>query len=58
MKLPKSVYDQIDRIFRNFIWGSDVERKRIHLVGWDTVCMSKEDGGLEFRKAQHSNNFF
>ena len=46
---------RIDRICRQFIWGSSEYKKRVHLVSWDKVCKPKEQGGLGFRKEREIN---
>ncbi|KAK4604705.1 hypothetical protein RGQ29_012964, partial [Quercus rubra] len=38
--------DKLDRINRDFLWGLTVEKRRLHLVGWNKVVKSKEEGGL------------
>lgn len=48
--LPSGVYDRIERIRRDFLWGSfagqeDFKRK-MHSVRWSKVCSSKDHGGL------------
>ncbi|KAJ1690962.1 hypothetical protein LUZ63_015117 [Rhynchospora breviuscula] len=46
-KLPGWVIKAIDRIRRNFIWGSSNNDKRaIHLLSWDRVCLPKSFGGF------------
>lgn len=32
MELPRKVYDQIDRLNRNFLWGSIDTRRKVYLV--------------------------
>ena len=34
---------------RGGLWASALDKK-IHLVGWKTVCMAKEKGGLGIKK--------
>jgi len=53
--LPVSICDDIDRVNRNFLWGSNSEKRRIHHVGWSTVCLAKANGGLGLRKARDIN---
>ncbi|GLT30193.1 hypothetical protein SLA2020_050080 [Shorea laevis] len=52
--LPNSVCEAIDRLNRNFLWGSDVANKP-HLVGWNTVCLPRDYGGLGIRSARDNN---
>ena len=53
--LPGRVLDGLDRVNRNFLWGSTVSAKKIHWVGWDKVTKSKEEGGLRFQTAKGRN---
>ena len=32
--LPKKLLGNIDRVNRNFLWGSTNEAKKVHWVGW------------------------
>jgi len=53
--LPASICDNIDRLNRDFLWGSDRDCKKMHHVNWATVCLSKERGGLGIRTAKETN---
>ena len=55
MKLPANACSKIDKLCRNFVWGSSETRKKIHLVSWKKLCSPKKDGGLSFRKAKDFN---
>lgn len=44
--LTNSICSEIDKIARQFLWGSFEEGKKVHLVSWYTVCQSKNEGGL------------
>ena len=46
MKLPIIVCAKIDKLCRQFIWGSSENNRNIHLVNWNKICSSKEEGGL------------
>ena len=45
-QLPIRILDGIDRVNRNFLWGSSETTKKVHWVGWHKVVKSKEEGGL------------
>ena len=37
---------KLDKINRDFLWGSTREKKKLHLVGWSKIIKPKEEGGL------------
>ena len=53
--LPTKVYDSIDEMMRDFIWGSMEERRRMHMVRWSTVTLPKDLGGLGLYSMKHRN---
>ena len=53
--LPVHLCEKIDKINRDFLWGSSVYKKKLHLVGWSKIIMSKEDGGLGIQQARAKN---
>ncbi|GAA0153438.1 hypothetical protein LIER_11678 [Lithospermum erythrorhizon] len=56
----KSVLDRIrtkvDNWKSRLLLKADTKNKKIYWVSWTTLCKSKEEGGLGFRKAQDFNN--
>ncbi|GLT61795.1 hypothetical protein SLA2020_344770 [Shorea laevis] len=52
MWLPSSIQKEIDRISRNFIWGSMDGQKKLHLINWETICQPRKQGGLGLRSAK------
>ncbi|XP_019167697.1 PREDICTED: uncharacterized protein LOC109163410 [Ipomoea nil] len=55
-KLPAGTCNDIDRICRDFLWGDSAQNKKVHLVGWNDICKSKDAGGLGLRKCLDFNN--
>ena len=53
--LPAKVCDQVDKLIRDFLWGSTEEKRRMHLVCWDKVTLPKELGGLGLHKMKKRN---
>ena len=53
--LPARIHNALDKINRNFIWGSTDERRKIHLVGWNKVIGHKEEGGLGIKATKLKN---
>lgn len=55
-KLPSGVCDKLDSLSRQFVWGSTSDKRRIHLVSWENVCVPKGVGGLGFRSMKNWNS--
>ncbi|GKV15306.1 hypothetical protein SLEP1_g26102 [Rubroshorea leprosula] len=53
--LPASIHMELDRTHRNFIWATEPEQRRIHLVNWDKVTKGKKNGGLRLKSSKESN---
>ncbi|KAL0014133.1 hypothetical protein SO802_001202 [Lithocarpus litseifolius] len=53
--LPSKILQGIDRISRNFLWGSSENKKKLHLISWEKVTKSKEEGGLGIQAAKPKN---
>ena len=47
--------DGLDRVNRNFLWGSSDTVRRIHWVGWDKVTKSKKNGGIGLQSTKGRN---
>lgn len=45
-RLTGVIEKSIDKIQRNFIWGTTDVKKKLHEVRWDTLVRPKEVGGL------------
>ena len=54
-QLLSKVLDNVDRINRNFLWGSIESVKKVHWVGWQKVTKPKSEGGLGFQTARGRN---
>lgn len=55
---PKFVCYAIDKAVRDFLWDDLNGLKKIHLVGWERICKSKESGGLGIPSFFHRNVAF
>ncbi|KAK4718211.1 hypothetical protein R3W88_016549 [Solanum pinnatisectum] len=53
--LPQSTHSHIDRIQRNFLWGTTPDRRKLHLANWDLVTTPIKDGGLGIQKTSGKN---
>ena len=50
--LPVHLCDKLDKINRDFFWGSTNEKRKLHLVGWSKIITDKENGGLGIQAAR------
>ena len=48
--LPKDTCNLIDKIVRDFWWGDNTEKKKIHTIAWEKICQTRSNGGLGIRK--------
>ena len=53
--LPRRILDVIERVNRNFLWGTTESMRKIHWVGWHKVTKPKEDGGLGLQTTRGRN---
>uniref|UniRef100_A0A2N9G3W3 CCHC-type domain-containing protein n=1 Tax=Fagus sylvatica TaxID=28930 RepID=A0A2N9G3W3_FAGSY len=44
--LPIRVCFNLDKLNKDFLWGSIDERKKMHMVSWDKICRPRDLGGL------------
>jgi hypothetical protein len=48
-KLPAGFHDDYTRLIRNFWWGEDENRRKVHWESWDVLTKPKNFGGVGFR---------
>ncbi|WCJ39636.1 RNA binding RNA-directed DNA polymerase [Euphorbia peplus] len=53
--LPSSICSKLDACNQNFLWGSEPNARKIHLVNWNEVCKPKNEGGLGIRDTRTFN---
>ena len=53
--LPSHLCDKLDKISRDFLWGTTQEKKKMHMVGWSKIIKLKEEGGLGIQAAKAKN---
>ncbi|XP_050258784.1 uncharacterized protein LOC126703748 [Quercus robur] len=53
--LPDRILQGVDRVNRNFLWGSTDTVKKMHWVGWHKVTKPKSEGGLGLQTAKGRN---
>lgn len=49
------IHNKLDKLTRDFIWGSSVEKRKLHLVSWEKVVRPNDYGGLGIREAKQKN---
>ena len=49
-RIPILVAITLEKLQRDFLWSGIGEGKKDHLLKWEVVCKSKEQGGLGFGK--------
>ena len=45
-KIPCGVIGRLEKLMKGFLWEVVEEGKKNHLVKWEIVIKSKEEGGL------------
>lgn len=55
IRLPQSICSVLNKLNRNFLWGSTYDQRRLHLVKWETVTKPKKQEGLNLREAHTAN---
>ncbi|GMJ03912.1 hypothetical protein HRI_004060400 [Hibiscus trionum] len=53
--LPKTVCLTIEKLIRQFIWGSNASVSKLSLVNWDSLCQPLKHGGLGLRRIHDFN---
>ena len=53
--LPIEVCNSIDKKFRDFLWGSTDEKRKLHMVNWQTVTLPKDLVGLGLFQMRQRN---
>ena len=53
--LPIHLCDKLDKINRDFLWGSTNEKRKMHMVGWGKIIKPQEEGGLGIQSTRAKN---
>jgi hypothetical protein len=54
-QLSKGQCAQLSSIASRFWWGDAEGKKKVHWIGWDRMCQSKQRGGMGFRNHHDFN---
>ncbi|KAJ1698895.1 hypothetical protein LUZ63_007407 [Rhynchospora breviuscula] len=53
--LPKKVLNDLSSIFKKFLWGKVGHNRYLALVGWEKICTTFQQGGLNIRNLNTLN---
>jgi hypothetical protein len=54
-KLPTGFHEDYMKLVRNFWWGEDEEKRKVHWAAWDILASPKDLGGVGFRDTKLMN---
>ncbi|CAJ2638568.1 unnamed protein product [Trifolium pratense] len=54
-KAPSGTISSIESLFIKFFWGGCEDSRKISWVNWNSICLSKESGGLGVRRLREFN---
>ncbi|KAF3649031.1 putative receptor-like cytosolic serine/threonine-protein kinase RBK2-like [Capsicum annuum] len=55
-RVPTNVVDRIDTLKRNFLWQGNCDTKKIHLIKWKSVIISKKISGMGIKNLTAQNH--
>jgi ribonuclease HI len=48
-QFPAGLIEELNQMIRNFYWGDEHDRRRMHWLSWDKLTQPKLSGGMGFR---------
>jgi hypothetical protein len=55
-KFPAGLCDELSQIIRDFWWGDEEEKRKVHWMAWDKLTLPKSQGGIGFRDLRMFNH--
>lgn len=52
---PKNIEEDIENILKRFLWEGSKEERKIPLIGWETACKTRTNGGMVLRRIGRKN---
>ncbi|KAK8318738.1 hypothetical protein V6Z12_A13G192300 [Gossypium hirsutum] len=56
--IPLGVCKEVEKLIRQFIWGSSNISRKTTLVGWEKCCLPLDQEGLRLKRTQYQNKAF
>ena len=56
--LPAAVIQRLEQALKGFLWGDTENQKHVHLLSWEKVTKTKQQGGLGIRDIKLNNEAF
>ena len=53
--LPVHLCDKLDKINKDFLWGSTNEKRKMHSIVWSRIIKPKEDEGVGIQSTKVKN---
>ena len=53
--LPSRILESLDRVTRNFVWGSTPDKRKIHMISRSKITKPREEGELKLQAAKLKN---
>lgn len=54
--IPKTTCNAIEKLNRQFLWGDTENKRKVHLINWQSVCEEKACGGLGIKNLKDHNS--
>ncbi|KAK2664420.1 hypothetical protein Ddye_002994 [Dipteronia dyeriana] len=55
IKLPKEICSNLDEINKDILWGHTTDKRKMHLVNWETFCLPKAKEGRGIKQMKKMN---